>query len=260
LFVPLHRDYEPPTQKTMSVYRVYLEIDDQGWCMAHVPEFLGCFILEKTQNKALDKLPEKIKEYVSWLKKNGEKIAKPKKIEMKICEIQMGTCPRISGNKAAIFSVDLIPPSDKKIKQVLRWMGYNRKELLTKTKRLSDEVLDWKPDRKTRSIRETLSHVANCDWWYLSRLKDWRKLYTVPQEYPRRKIFEKLETMRKLAIQILKSLSPKDRYRINIPKKYARHKDEVWTAGKMLRRFLEHEREHIETIDRALSKYKKDME
>jgi len=34
----------------------------------------------------------------------------------------------------------------------------------------------------------------------------------------------------------------------------------VWTAGKMLRRFLEHEREHIETIDRALSKYKKDME
>lgn len=224
--------------------------------MAHVPELLGCFSLEKTRKKALNKLPQKIWEHISWLKKNGEKIAQPKKIEIEICEIQMGTCPRISGSKAAIFSFDLIPPSDKKLKQVLRRMGYNRKELLAKTKKLSNEVLDWKPNKKTRSIRETLSHVANCYWWYLSRLKDWKKLYSVPEKYPPEKIFEKLDAMRTLAIQILRNLSLEDRYRINIPKKFARHKDEVWTAGKMLRRFLEHEREHIETIDKALLRYK----
>ncbi len=224
--------------------------------MAHVPELLGCFTLEKTRKKALNKLPQKIGEHISWLKKNGQKITKPKKIEMEVCEIQMGTCPRISGSKAAIFSFDLIPPSDKKIKQVLRWMGYNRKELLAKTKKLSNEVLDWRPDKKTRSIRETLSHVANCDWWYLSRFKDWKELYTVPEKFPPEKIFVKLDTMRKLAIQILKKLSTEDRYRINVPKKYARHKDEVWTCGKMLRRFLEHEREHIETIDKALLRHR----
>jgi predicted RNase H-like HicB family nuclease len=240
----------------MSVYQVYLEIDDQGWCMAHVPELLGCFTLEKTQKRTLSKLSDKIREHISWLKKNGEKIATPKKIEIQVSEIQMGTCPRISGNQAAIFSFDLIPPSVKKIKQVLRWMGYNRKELLAKTRKLSDEVLDWKPDKKTRSIRETLSHVANCDWWYLSRFGDWKELYAVPQKYPPEKIFEKLDTNRKLAMQILKNLLPEDGYKINIPQKYTKHKDEVWTCGKMLRRFLEHEREHIETIDKALLRYK----
>jgi uncharacterized damage-inducible protein DinB/predicted RNase H-like HicB family nuclease len=247
-----------PNPGIMSAYRAYLEIDDQGWCMAHVPELLGCFILEKTQKKALDKLPEKIREYITWLKKNGEKITKPNKVKIKICEIQMGTCPRISGNKAATFSFDLIPQTSEKIKQVLRRMSYNRKELLAKTKELPDEVLDWKPDKKIRSIRETLSHVANCDWWYLSRFKDWKELYTVAEKFPPEKIFVKLDTMRKLAIQLLKNLSLEDRYRINVPKKYARHKDEVWTAGKMLRRFLEHEREHIETIDKALFRHKED--
>jgi len=182
----------------------------------------------------------------------------PRKIELEICEIHMGTCPRISGSKAAIFSFDLIPPSDKKIKQALKWMGYNRKELLAKTIKLSDEVLDWKPDKKVRSIRETLSHIANCDWWYLSRLKDWKELYTVPQEYPPGKIFEKLDIMRGLAIRIIRNIYLQDRYRVNIPEKYTSHKDEIWTAGKMLRRFLEHEREHIETIDKTLLGYKEE--
>lgn len=227
--------------------------------MAHVPELLGCFTLEKSKRKALNKLPDKIQKYISWLRKNGEKIAKPKKIEIEVYEIKMGTCPRISGNKAAIFSFDLIPPSDKKVKQVLKWMDYNRNELLAKTEKLSSELLDWKPDKKTRSIRETLSHVANCDWWYLSRLKDWKRLYTVPQEYPPEKVFEKLDTMRKLAIQILKNLSLEDICIISVPKKYTRYKDEVWTAGKMMRRFLEHEREHIETIDKVLLRYKEEQ-
>jgi len=243
----------------MNKYEIYLEVDRKGCCMAHIRELPGCFVWGKTQKKTLDKVPEAIKGYLSFLKKNGEKnVSVPKKIEYEIEETQKGTCPVISGSKAGLFSYDLLPPSKAFINQCIRRMGYNRKELFKRVGMLSNEVLDWKPDKKTRSIRETLNHVANCDIWYLSRLKDFKELCSVP-EYPKEKIFEKLRVYRELAIRMLKSLSVEDRNRINVPKRWTKHKDEKWTAGKMLRRFLEHEREHIGTIDNTLNLYRKNI-
>jgi predicted RNase H-like HicB family nuclease/uncharacterized damage-inducible protein DinB len=243
----------------MDKYKVYLEVDKKGCCMAHIRELPGCFVWDKTKKKALEKIPEEIKSYLSFLKKNGEKNLKVlKKIEFEVMETQKGTCPVISGSKAALFSYDLLPPAKAFINQCIRWMGYNRKELLKTVGKLPDKVLDWKPDKKTRSIRETLNHVANCDIWYLSRLKDFKELYALP-EYPQKKIFEKLRKNREQAVRILKNLSVEDRNKINVPRKWTKYKDEKWTAGKMLRRFLEHEREHIGTIDKTLSRYGKSV-
>ncbi|MFH0931352.1 MAG: type II toxin-antitoxin system HicB family antitoxin [Candidatus Zixiibacteriota bacterium] len=240
----------------MRKYQVYLEINNKGYCMAHVRELPGCFVWDDTKNKVLKKLPEAIKDYLIWMKKNGENnLIIPKKIEFEIVETQKGTCPVISGNKAALFSYDLIPPANSFIKRCLKWMRYNRKELLNRVKKLSDEVLDWKPNKDKRSIRETLNHIANAEWWYLSRMKDEKELETLPYKVPSEKIFEKLEEVRKLAIKILKNLSKEDRNRVNIPKRYVQYKGEKWTFGKVLRRFLEHEREHIGTIDKTLKLY-----
>jgi len=248
----------------MDKYKVYLEVDKKGFCMVHIRELPGCFVWDKTKRKALKKLPQAIKDYLIWLKKNGEEnlsefgsVGKiPKKIEFEVVETKKGTCPVISGNKAALFSYDLIPPSNDFIRKCLRGMRYNRKELLDRVKKLTDEVLDFKPDKKIRSIRETLNHIANAEWWYLSRMKDYRKLDPLPYKCPPEKILDKLKKTRELAIKILKNLSLEDRERINIPKKFAKYKDEKWTWGKCLRRFLEHEREHIGTIDKTLKLYR----
>jgi len=250
----------------MKKYKIYLEVDRKGCCMAHIRELPGCFVWDKTQKKTLDKVPEAVKGYLSFLKKNGEKslsefgsVGKvPDKIDFEIMETQKGTCPVVSGSKAALFSYDLLPPAKTFINQCIRWMGYNRKELLKRVGKLSGEILDWKPEKKVRSIRETLNHIANCDLWYLSRLKDFKELYAV-SEYPKEKIFEKLKGNRELAIKILRNLSPEDRNKINVPRKWAKYKNEKWTAGKMLRRFLEHEREHIGTIDKTLGKYRESI-
>jgi len=247
----------------MDKYRVYLEVDKKGYCMAHIRELLGCFVWDKTQKKALKRLPDIVKDHLIWLKKNGEKnlsefgsIGKiPKKIEFEVVETKKGTCPVISGNKAALFSYDLIPPSNDFIKKCLRWMRYNRKELLSLVKKPTNEVLDFKSEKKIRSIRETLNHIANAEWWYLSRMKDYGELDPLPYKCSPEKIFDKLKQTRELAVKILKNLSLENREKINIPKKYAKYKDEKWTWGKCLRRFLEHEREHIGTIDRTLELY-----
>jgi len=245
-----------PYKRKMDKYKVYLEIDRKGCCMAHVRELLGCFVWDKTQKKALEKVPEGVRSYLSFLKKNGEKNVKvTKKIEFEVVENRKGTCPVISGSKAALFSYDLLPPSQAFINQCILRMGYNRKELVKRVGKLSKEILDWRPDKKTRSIRETLNHIANCDIWYLSRLNNFKELCSV-HEYPNAKIFEKLKENREIAVRVLRKLSPEDRNKINIPRKWTNYKDEKWTAGKMLRRFLEHEREHIGTIDKTLSRYK----
>lgn len=226
--------------------------------MAHVEELPGCFVWDKTKTKTLMRLPDAIKDFLSFLRKQGEKNLKiPKRVKFEIVETKKGTCPVWSGSKAALFTYDLIPPSNAFIKKCLRWMRYNRKELLSEVKKLSDEVLDWKPGKRTRSIGETLNHIANAEWWYLSRLKDFKELHKLP-DIPTEEIFERLKKIRELAVNILSNLSTKDRERINIPKKYARYKDEKWTAGKVLRRFLEHEREHIQTIVKTLKLYEKE--
>jgi uncharacterized damage-inducible protein DinB/predicted RNase H-like HicB family nuclease len=240
-------------------YKIYLEVDRKGWCMAHVEGLPGCFVWDKTTTKTLRRLPDAIKDFLSFLRKHGERNLKiPKKVKSEIVETKKGTCPVWSGSKAALFSCDLIPPSNDFIRKCLRWMRYNRVELLSEVGKLSQEVLDWKPDKKTRSIRETLNHIANAEWWYLSRLKDFKELYKLP-EYSTEETFERLKRIRELAVHLLKTLSPTDRKRINIPKKYARYKDEKWTAGKVLRRFLEHEREHIDTIEKTLTLYKTNL-
>ena len=139
----------PRPDRKMNKYKVYLEVDKKGCCMAHIRELPGCFVWDRTQKKVLERVPEIIKVYLSFLKKNGEKnVSIPKKIEYEILETQKGTCPVISGSKAALFSYDLLPPAKAFINQCIRWMGHNRKELLKKVGKLSDEILDWKTREK----------------------------------------------------------------------------------------------------------------
>jgi predicted RNase H-like HicB family nuclease len=234
----------------MPKYQVYLEIDKDGYCAAHIPELLGFYTFSESPEKTLEKLTIEIKKHLNWLKKIGEK-TKSGKIEYEIKEIQLGTCPRISGNKAALFTFDFFPPTNQEIKIWLKRAEGNRKELKEIVYKLPKEVLDWKEKNK-RSIREVLNHIANCDWWYVSRLN--KKL---PENSPK-EIFARLDWARKIAVNALLNLTEKEKSGIFVPTRYCgTTKGENWTARKVFRRFLEHEREHIENIKGILKRYRK---
>lgn len=57
----------------MARYAVSLEIGEDGWCMAQVPELPGCFVKAPLQAEALKALPTEITAYLSWLGEMGEK-------------------------------------------------------------------------------------------------------------------------------------------------------------------------------------------
>jgi len=47
----------------MTRHAVYLEIAEDGRCMAHVPELPGCIVRAPARNQALAQLPGAIRDY-----------------------------------------------------------------------------------------------------------------------------------------------------------------------------------------------------
>lgn len=56
----------------MAICKISLEIGEDGWCMAQVPELPGCFVKAPSQAEALKALPAEIADYLSWLREIGE--------------------------------------------------------------------------------------------------------------------------------------------------------------------------------------------
>ena len=105
---------------------------------------------------------------------------------------------------------------------------------------LPETVLSWPPAPGSWSILEVLRHVAASERWYLTRILD---PTTIPQFKPNRSIWTRLEAVRALALERLAGLSETELCQVN-----ADPSGELWSARKVFRRYLEHERENTHHI------------
>ena len=103
-------------------------------------------------------------------------------------------------------------------------------------KDLPEETIDWKVNEDAFSIREILCHLAEADLWYTDRLKRW----------PEAPLF-RLAAARGVALERLRDLSEEKRASVTT------FGGEEWTPRKVMRRMLEHEREHIHEIRELLA-------
>ena len=240
------------------VYRVCLEIGyDGGWVFARLPDFWGCISKEKTRESALEKLPDSIRIYLSWLKTHGVEV--PDSNEIKVDIVEVFKPFRVGDYEVnAFFEADRPPLSQEEVLTGIQKMEWSRQDLLRKTSQLPQEILDRKLDNR-RSIRENLEHIATAEWWYLTRINlSLPSLKTFPQSASlaggwesmkgSASGFEKMRAIRELAIERLSNLTDEERSRVTT------HSSEEWSARKVLRRFLEHEREHIQSIEHLLKK------
>jgi hypothetical protein len=103
-----------------------------------------------------------------------------------------------------------------------------------------------RPGRGRRSPGQTLTHLANCEWWYCSRLDD--RLPEPGRECPR-ETRARLAHLLDFAEGYLLSLSAAARRRVVTPRRHpTADPGEKWTAGKVLRRLAEHEFEHLRAL------------
>ncbi|MEW6718497.1 MAG: DinB family protein [Chloroflexota bacterium] len=233
----------------MMRYPIHLEIDQTGRCYAHVLDLPGCHLRASSQEEALSRLPNAIRQYHHWLRQHGEPApSADETIELEVAAIQMGEGPFDPGDTAALLTPDQRPLTSQEMEACFRLASYQRDELMHLVRHLPEEVLDWQPDPDTYSIRRILRHIGNAEEWYVSRIVP---PDTLPPEWEHDEdlpLLEFLEMERRTAVARLRELTTEERRGVFYPTHFTSRPEEPWTARKALRRFLEHEREHTAQI------------
>jgi len=188
-------------------------------------------------------------------RRNFPVISVRRPIKIRVMEEVSGKPVWRSGNAAALFGPDLEPLTPQAVRAGFSIMHGLRAELLDRVEGLAPDQLEAKPHPDRRSIRETLEHLADCQWWYLSRIDDdlpyWEN--KCPKE-----LFSRLAWLLNKAREYLQELPVERRALVYVPSRHPTlDPRERWTPRKVLRRLLEHEFEHLGVIDGDISAAKR---
>lgn len=233
---------------------VCLEVG-QGGTGAFVPECSGCWVFGRTPERALEKVKVGIEEWFEWLKRHGEKIpAEASKFAVEVGEIlRVNYNPVEAGKPEPLFWSEVAPIRSNEIARTIRLLGYSRSDLLSLVSGLGNEILDWQPSGKPRTIRNTLKHIGFVEWWYITRLD-----VELPAKFPKN-VFNLLNYTRKIVIDYLQDFPKEKRSGVFQPKRDVGRRAKIcnlWTARKVLRRLVDHERLHTRYIEKVLQMYK----
>jgi len=241
------------------IYNINLEHGERWW-YAHVVELVGCFTRDETREAALNKLPETIKHYADRLK---EKEIPVEVLDLRVSE-EVNNIPMLgeAGGATALFKTDLKHVPEQELQTLLALMRLNRKELLDLVTPLGEKQIAAETIPGKWSIKQTLNHVINAEEWYTSRLGvKYQGIYETclkVKRVPRTKQtpIEKLRLTRPCMIQALEAAYRNGLDAVFKRRAYTRYPEELWTLRKVLRRFIEHEIEHINTINKTLEAFK----
>jgi predicted RNase H-like HicB family nuclease len=241
--------------KVAEPWSVNLERGERWW-YAHVAELPGCFTRGESRGEVLGELPKAISRHLGFLEAKGRASAAGT-TEFDVVEEVEGV-PELgeSGGAVALFSSDCGPMEGEEFRSFL--MGWNREELTALVGQLQDDAMNARPFQDKRTIGETLRHVANAEEWYVSRLgAEAQGVYEgfiecVRPGGRRLPVLGRLDLTRRGAVHALEKAFERGVPGVFTRAEYTGHPGERWTFRKVLRRFVEHEREHIGTINKVV--------
>jgi hypothetical protein len=206
----------------------------------------------------------KVVEYLRWLE--SEKLADltpliqeyvklvaagfGDEIEVKVRETVAGAPLWLSGEPAAMFVDDRYALTDEEVEATFRFARQVVRRMRMLTAGLTDRQRSWKPAPDRRSLDETLVHLADCAWWYCSRIDD-----TLPEPVadPEADPAELLSGRLLAAAEFLAQVPFDRRPDVHVPARLpSRDPAEPWTHKKVCRREAEHLWEHLLGLPRAI--------
>jgi len=234
----------------ISKIPVCLEVGPQA-TGAFAPDCPGCWVFGRTKERALEKVRIAILEWYDWLDQYGETHPDAgDEIEVETAEmLRVNYNPLEAGKPEALFWSEVLPIQKDDIARTVRLMGYSRDDLLSLVSTITEESLDWDPPGKPRTIRNCLEHIAYVEPWYITRLN-----FSLPEDYPK-DVFELLNYTRSTVVNCLHDFPARKMKGIFQPKKNKSPVCDLWTARKVLRRLVDHERLHTRYIQRVLEMY-----
>jgi predicted RNase H-like HicB family nuclease len=197
-------------------------------------ELPGCFSSAPTYEEALKNLPAAISTYLNWLKRNDITIVEDDGSDISV--VVRERLAAIDGQKGPRFEADLPSPDDLEIDTALNVSAVARAELLEVYEGVPERDRDRKLQTGEWSLTQHLAHVVETEAWYASRLTHTPLANPGPdlQSDVSMALFDNAMDVELL----LRELTAEQRGRLFL------HNGEEWTAAKVLRRMVQHLREH----------------
>ncbi len=214
-------------------YLVCVEENEGRW-IAHVPDLPGCFVSRVKLEEAIQAVPKAVEAYIAWCKGHGLRISGLSD-PMSVAEV-IRTWESEDGYEVnAFFASDRPPLIEDELRQFERLLNATRKDLLAAVDEFDADDLSREFPGERWNIGGILMHVARAEWWYLDRLGLAFSSAELPDEP-----FGGLAKVRECMLAKLPELAQW--------KGVVTLAGETWSARKVLRRALWHERDHTNHI------------
>jgi len=220
------------------------DMEPNSW-IAWVFELPGCYARATTREEAIDRAPEAIAELLERLEQSGYPLLETHpSINTNVVEEfrSFPSSPDYIVN--AFFDNDRIPLTDVDIKYAQHLLSLNRNDLLAVVANLPAETVDREITGEVqKNINGILRHIGTAEWWYWDRIG-----LAFPREERPKEVFELLNKIREFTLQHLPELVGSGQT--------TNRSGEDWSARKLLRRAIWHERAHTVQILRYLKSMK----
>ncbi len=220
-------------------YRLAVEDVEPDHYVCWVLDLLGCFSSGRDVSAAVAGAPAAITDYYVWIRRQDSSVpVVTGPFEVTVVE-EFRAQPSSEDPEYlvnAFFDDDRRPLSYWEVAAGLRLLGWSRQDLLNVVEILLPEELHQPISGEDRgTIAGVLTHVAGAENWYFGQLDRSIKESALPDD-----TFARLEAVRANSRSQLISMIADGRI--------VEHRGERWSARKVLRRTLWHERDHVRHI------------
>jgi predicted RNase H-like HicB family nuclease/uncharacterized damage-inducible protein DinB len=216
--------------------------ENQGLWIAHVPDLPGCFATHQDREKAIQAVPKAVEDYIAWCEDHGLRISGlsgPMTVDEVIRSWEFEDGYMVN----AFFASDRPPIIEEELHEFALLLKGTRGDLLRALDALEIDDLTRELPGERWSVAGIIEHIAHSEWWYFDRMG----LAFSRAEMPG----DPLEALDKVRSHTLTNL-PALVKRIGV----VTVGGEAWSARKILRRTLWHERDHTQHIQKLQPRLK----
>lgn len=208
---------------------------DGRW-IAHVPDLPGCFTSDANLDLALKAVPAGVEAYLAWCRGHGLRVSGLSG-PMIVSEVIRAWNYEVDQEVNAFFAADRPPVTTEELPQYQHLLDATRRDLIAAVDGVRSEQLGREFPGERWPMLGILRHVANAECWYLDRMG---------LAFPRTELvedpFERLDQVRNHLLDSLASLASRQGVMAMA--------GETWSARKVLRRALWHDRDHTQHLQR----------
>lgn len=223
----------------MTLIQIGIERNVEGRTLAWALDYPGVFTYGADDAEALIRIPRQILTFESWLNFHTDQPwLQLEGLDMHIDETFEAFQVEVDGGiheVHAFFRSDLIPLTEEDVRQALLIYNWQREELLAGVETLPVEILKHEFEGQRWTIEDILAYIARVESWYFSHLGI--EFHQPAESGDPMKLLEvsAAETNR-----CLPDLTGFDQV--------FELRQEKWSARKLVRRLLWHQRDQIDRI------------